>query len=50
VGEVLQERMLEEESYETAMQQYLSQAPHLLKKPETRYPRREELHDRKGLR
>ena len=50
VGEVLQERMLEEESYETAMQQYLSQAPHSLKKPETRYPRREELHDRKGLR
>ena len=50
VGEVLQERMLEEESYEMAMQQYLSQVPHPLKKPEARYPHREELHDRKGLR
>ena len=50
VGEVLRERMLEEESYQTAMQQYLSQLPRPLKKPRTKYPRREELHDREGLR
>ena len=50
VGEVLRERMFEEETYQTAMQQYLSQSPRPLKKPGAKYPRREDLHDRQGLR
>lgn len=37
-------------SYAEAMQSHLSRAPVPLKKPDARYPRREELHDRSGLR
>jgi hypothetical protein len=50
VGEALREKMLEEDNYQTAMQQYLSRPPRQLKKTGTKYPKREELHDRKGLR
>jgi hypothetical protein len=46
VGEVLQERMQAEENYGLAMEQYLSQGPQMLKQSGTRYPRREELHER----
>lgn len=46
VGEMLKEKMIEEESYQVSMQQYLSQAPSLLKKPGTKYPDREKLHER----
>ena len=46
VGEMLQERMQAEESYGFAMEQYLSQGPQKLKQAGTRYPRREELHER----
>ena len=46
VGEVLQERMQAEENYGLAMEQYLSQGPQILKQVGTRYPRREELHER----
>jgi hypothetical protein len=46
VGEMLREKMLQEENYEAAMKQYLSQPPRKLKRPGTRYPRREELHGR----
>lgn len=37
-------------SYTEAMKSHLSRAPVALKKPDARYPRREELHDRSGLR
>ena len=46
LGEILQERMQEEESYRLAMEQYLAQAPQPLKQARQRYPRREELHER----
>jgi plasmid stability protein len=49
VGEILRQRMLEEREYETAMQRYLSLAPAPLSGGK-RYPRREELHDRRRLR
>ncbi|MBM4274972.1 MAG: hypothetical protein FJ134_11015 [Deltaproteobacteria bacterium] len=46
VGELLREKMLEEQTYQAAMEQYLSQPPRMLKKPGARYPSREELHGR----
>jgi hypothetical protein len=46
LGEMLQERMQEEEAYRLAMDQYLSLSPQTLKKASKRYPRREELHER----
>jgi len=46
LGEILQERMKEEEGYRLAMEQYLAQGPQSLKEAGQRYPRREELHDR----
>jgi hypothetical protein len=45
-GDMLKERMLEEESYQASMQHYLSQSPRLLKEPGAKYPRREELYER----
>jgi len=46
VGEMLREKMLGERSYQAAMQQYLSRQPKRLKRSGTKYPGREELHDR----
>jgi predicted AAA+ superfamily ATPase len=46
VGELLREKMIDEEQYLIAMQQYLSQPPHKLKKSGAEYPSREALHDR----
>ncbi len=46
VGEMLKEKMREEEDYSLAMEQYLALKPKALKKAGTRYPRREELHER----
>jgi hypothetical protein len=46
LGEILQQKMQEEESYLLAMEQYLTQGPQTLKKPGQGYPRREELHER----
>jgi hypothetical protein len=46
LGEMLQERMQEEEGYLLAMEQYLGQGPQILKQAGERYPRREELHER----
>ncbi len=45
LGELLRERMLREEGYEAAMQQYLSVAPRPLKEG-GRYPARVEIHER----
>ena len=49
LGDILKEKMRQEEGYEAAMRQFLSRKPYVLKKTR-RYPKREELHDRKGLR
>jgi len=50
VGELLRQRMLEEEEgYQAAMQQYLSRGPAGLKKSGS-YLEREALHDRESLR
>jgi hypothetical protein len=46
LGEILQERMQEEEGYRLAMEQYLAQGPQPLKKAGQPYPRREGLHER----
>ncbi|MFI5332283.1 MAG: CopG family transcriptional regulator [Desulfobaccales bacterium] len=46
VGELLKERMREEDDYRLAMEQFLAQEPRVLREPGTRYPKREELYDR----
>ncbi len=46
VGELLREKMHGEENYRAAMQHYLSLPPHKLKKPGSKYPKREKLHER----
>ena len=45
VGKMLQEMMIQEQTYRASMQQYLSQRPKKLKKSGAQYPRREELHE-----
>ena len=50
LGEMLERLMLEEENYHATMKRYLSGRPQLLDKAGTGYPKREELHDRHGLR
>lgn len=49
VGEMLRDRMAEDRSYEAAMRDYLSRRPAKLKRT-GRYPSREALHERSGLR
>jgi hypothetical protein len=44
VGELLRQKMLDEESYQIAMDQYLAQSPRILKKQSKKYPRREDLY------
>ncbi|MHB8068400.1 MAG: DUF6364 family protein [Desulfobaccales bacterium] len=46
VGEMLKDKMQEEEAYLLAMEQYLAQKPKVMKKPGASYPSREELHER----
>lgn len=46
VGELLREKMAEEEMYREAMQQYLARQPGELKAPQEKYPSREKLHER----
>jgi len=46
VGELLRQKMLDDEKYLAAMEQYLSQPPRKLKKAGAKYPSREELHAR----
>ena len=50
VGRMLKEKMLEEARYEEAMHEYFTRTPRKLKTEETKYPGREELHDRDRLR
>ncbi|MFQ5889626.1 MAG: hypothetical protein ACE5JR_06195 [Gemmatimonadota bacterium] len=49
VGELLREHMRREQSYESAMREYLGRRPRLLKR-KGRYPTREEVHERDPLR
>jgi hypothetical protein len=46
VGEMLREKMLDDEKYDQARREYLSQKPLKLRKPGTKYPKREELYGR----
>jgi plasmid stability protein len=46
VGELLKEKMREEEDYRQAMEQFLAQEPQVLRKAGTSLPKREELYDR----
>jgi hypothetical protein len=48
LGEILKEKMVQENEYEAAMNRYLSRK-HTVRS-RVRHPKREELHDRRGLR
>jgi hypothetical protein len=50
IGELLRERMRESREYDEAMRRYLATPVTALSGPRQRYPSREELHDRAGLR
>jgi hypothetical protein len=51
VGELLRKHMCESREYQDAMKSYLSRGAFtILRGPAERYPTREELHDRAGLR
>ena len=49
IGQLLREQMHAQATYEEAMRRYLARVPTVLKGT-GRYPAREELHDRAGLR
>jgi hypothetical protein len=46
VGEMLREKMSNEQSYHSSMRRYLSRKPRPLSGRRTEYPGREELHER----
>jgi len=50
VGEMLQQHMRESREYDEAMRHWLARKPYKFEKPGGRYPTRDELHDRAGLR
>ena len=50
VGDVLREHMRAEEGYEAAMTEYLGRMAKPLRRTKSRYPKRDELHDRARLR
>ncbi len=50
VGDMLRRFMEDERSYEIARESYFSVEPTSLKKPDSKYPTRDELHDRNSLR
>ena len=50
VGEMLQAHMHESREYDEAMRRWFATKPVRFAKPGGRYPTREELHDRAGLR
>jgi hypothetical protein len=49
LGEVLKEKMAQEEGYEGAMRQFLTRKPYIKGRAKA-YPKRDELYDRKTLR
>ena len=50
VGELLTREMRESREYDEAMRRFLARRPVRLKREGERYPSREEVHDRPGLR
>ena len=50
LGDMLRDLMDREQVYQSAMQRYLSRKPRALSESRKRYPRRDQLHDRSGLR
>jgi ribosomal protein S3 len=50
VGEILQEQMKDRREYRRAMNGYLSKPPFALSGDPEKYPSREEIHDRSGVR
>ena len=50
VGELLRDRMKEVQDFDRARQKYVSISPAALRRPGARYPRREDLHERRDLR
>jgi len=50
IGELLQSQMRRDADYEEAMRRYFAKEPQCLRGPGERYPTREEIHDRPGLR
>ena len=46
VGEMLRDKMMNERSYHLSMKRYLSRKPCPLSQRGTRYPRREQMHER----
>jgi hypothetical protein len=50
VGEMLRERMVADDRYAIAMERYLAQRPSRLRPPRKALPKRDDLHDRSGLR
>ena len=50
LGEILRQRMDQEDEYVSAKARYLAQTPGVHRRPGERLPTRSELHDRHGLR
>ena len=50
LGELLEKTMRRSRDYDRAMRQYLARQPAVLKKRGAKYPTRDELHDRNGIR
>jgi hypothetical protein len=50
VGELLEQNMRQSREYDEAMRRFLARRPVRLKREGERYPNREEIHDRPGLR
>ncbi|MHB1194745.1 MAG: hypothetical protein ACYC6F_17095 [Longimicrobiales bacterium] len=50
LGEILRERMGQEDEYASAWARYLAQVPGVHRRPGQRLPTRDELHERHGLR
>ena len=50
VGDLLRDEMKHAASYELAMKRFFALEPQPLKRKGTRYPRRDELYDRPGIR
>ena len=50
LGDMLREMMEADRAYESAMNEYLSRGAQALSQPADKYPRRDELHARSGVR
>jgi hypothetical protein len=50
LGELLEKTMRRSREYDRAMRQYLARQPTVLKKRGAKYPTRDELHERNGIR